>query len=461
MKTTRADWAAQVPWSGVIGAPTVFPMTPPEMSTIRGSGWSNGQIVRWNGSRFVPYTLPATPTPTPPASQVTIMDIPGVATVRQPPGLPYGPTQFVTFREIFDVRQFGAYGSGSLDVTECVNKAIAYLNAAGRGALYFPMGEYRLGDPDEIRVPCMVFGDGQGATKLSVSGDGFRGGASGAWFEVAAMSMISDGTSGGDAINLTDGTSGGTEDMFSFHDLDIRGFANCVNVAAPARRGFIFACRFDPMAYGIALRCDASMVSDVMMLNSFSTSTGGMVMTGDYHQVSRLKLIADGFNWNQGIFADDGFGCTISDSLIDGCVNEAIELSDGSSGTDQFRVENITFHGVGAANPVKFNASKHYVNELHGIGSNTNTKFDQRRELVAESTWNPTVLHPFESIEEEFSLVGARVGDQVSVGAPGNTDFLQITAKVRTNDTIRCTITNTSSSDVTPPNGTWKFRDFN
>ena len=62
----RADWAAQVPASGIQGVipATNLPATPTgsiDISQVKAAGYAPGQIPVWNGSRFVPGNLPVVP----------------------------------------------------------------------------------------------------------------------------------------------------------------------------------------------------------------------------------------------------------------------------------------------------------------------------------------------------------------------------------------------------------------
>lgn len=459
MKTTRSDFAqlaGAVAWKNVTGKPDDFGGVK-DISQLTAGGFLAGQIPQWNGYQFVPGTLP-TLVPTPGNSSIADLNSPAVATRRQPPGFPFGPTEDVWFQEVFDVRQYGAYGmQSSYDDTSAFNRAIADLNAAGRGVLYVPGGYYRGGNFTTITAPCSVIGGGVGSTFMDISGSGFTGGISGAWFEVAGLSMTSSGT-GGTGVALSDGSNSG---MFSFHDLDLRGFNTSIQVAGTQRRGFIFNSRLDPRVYGVNLTAKECIMSNLTMINDASTSALGMLLAGDYHQVHSVKLIAGSARWNQGILASSGLGGQIANSLFSGVVNEAVELSDGSSGTLGWRVQNITFYDVDGTEPVKYNRDKHYVNELHGIGASTNTNYDSRRELFGSGTWDPPTLRPLESCYEEFYLLGCKLGDQVALGSPYSLDFVQQSASVRANDIVRITLTNQSTASVNPATGTWKFRAFN
>ena len=73
-KVSRADWAAQVPATGLLGIiPAAnLPTTPPsgvDIGSLTGKGFQVGQIPTWNGKKFVPADLPV------PAGGVTFVSI--------------------------------------------------------------------------------------------------------------------------------------------------------------------------------------------------------------------------------------------------------------------------------------------------------------------------------------------------------------------------------------------------
>ena len=70
--------------------------------------------------------------------------------------------------EHFNVKAFGATGNGSTDDHTAVNAAIAALNSAGGGTLYFPNGTYKMTAAiTTITVTCKVMGDGINSTTIN------------------------------------------------------------------------------------------------------------------------------------------------------------------------------------------------------------------------------------------------------------------------------------------------------
>ncbi len=64
-KVSRSDWSP-VTWAQITGKPSSFGVS--DIGQLTGAGFALGQVPRWNGSKFVPYTLPNIPAPTPPNS---------------------------------------------------------------------------------------------------------------------------------------------------------------------------------------------------------------------------------------------------------------------------------------------------------------------------------------------------------------------------------------------------------
>jgi len=66
-RVSRADWAAQVPASGIVGVVPAknIPTVPPgstDIGSLKASGFTPGSVPLWNGSKFVPVPLPVIPT---------------------------------------------------------------------------------------------------------------------------------------------------------------------------------------------------------------------------------------------------------------------------------------------------------------------------------------------------------------------------------------------------------------
>ena len=460
MKTTRADWAASVPWTGITGKPGVFPSGPVDIGQLTAAGFSAGSVPIWNGSRFVPHTIPTPSPPSPSGTDIIDYNIPGVATRVWP--MQGSGTVDLWYQEIFDLRQYGALPDGSTNNDIALERAIGALNNNGGGTLFFPgaSGVYYFGsDAPEITVPCCVKGEGRGISRLHFPANGFTGGAGGNWFGASDLSLITDGT-GGSAINLTDGTAGTAG--FDFSGLEIAGFDTGIYVSAVDRYGFISRCKITPNVNALNINCVGLTASDLFMVNGGGTSAVAVLLQGNYHLLHGFRVISGISRWAKAASVSSGTGIAISNGVIIGTEQEMISLTDGTSGGPEVcRVQNISFSDVQGNPAVVFNPSLHYVNELHGLGNNADTSYDHRKELEAQVTWNPDSLRSLESTTVDVTLVGARVGDQVALGSPDATDYWQQSARVVADDTVRVTLTNCSLNTVDLESSVWKVRIFN
>ena len=82
-KTARSDWSASCPWGGITGKPTDFGGVT-DIGQLKGAGFSVGQVARWNGTKFVPYTIPTPSTPVTPTNPLPpqvqfVWDVPSIA----------------------------------------------------------------------------------------------------------------------------------------------------------------------------------------------------------------------------------------------------------------------------------------------------------------------------------------------------------------------------------------------
>jgi hypothetical protein len=439
-----------------------LPAKTPDIGQLTASGFVAGNVPIWNGTKFTPTNLPA-PTP---GTDIAIVDTPGIAT-----RMLFGPNQNQWFQEIFDIIQYGADPTGFNDSSGPVNAAISDLVENGGGCLYVPPGKYTLGaSPDNIPVPCLILGEGAGVSAMTFLSEGFSGGSNGSWFGAQGLSLLTDGTSSA-AVSLTDGTSSYLTDgtaiplsdgtnagqLFCFEDLQVAGFSTGIYISAPSRQGFISRCRILPKAVGINLSCLGAQVSDCIFINAGSSASIAAIMGGDYHSMHGLRIFGGLSNWASGIEVVSGSGIALADMVIYGCNGAAIDLT----GCHSARVQNISFGGVLGLFPVVFTPSIHYVNELHGMGGNTNTAYDNRKELIASTTWNPGTINASSTKTVDVSISGVNPGDQALVGTPDDAPYLQVSARVVLANTVRITITNEDVNPVTLSSGTYRVRVFN
>jgi hypothetical protein len=101
----------------------------------------------------------------------------------------------------FNVKTYGATGNGSTDDSSAINSAIAALNSAGAGVLYFPAtpNNYKISSNlTAITVPALVLGDGQSCTNLNCAGQGiyFNYGTGGSTAQIRNLALNQTGTPG-------------------------------------------------------------------------------------------------------------------------------------------------------------------------------------------------------------------------------------------------------------------------
>lgn len=131
---------------------------------------------------------------------------------------------------------YGATGDGSTDDTAAINAAIAALNAAGQGLLYFPAGNYKCTDElDPITAHARILGDGAGdlqaqnaASKLTLNA------TTGYLMTLSADGMIIDSIGFENPTSTTQTAGAGIRvtqgDLNRYRNVSVRGFFDCVAI---------------------------------------------------------------------------------------------------------------------------------------------------------------------------------------------------------------------------------------
>jgi hypothetical protein len=357
----RADWAAQVPWDGIIGKPAGLGGDT-DIGQLKGAGFSVGDIPEWDGTQFVPVPY----APGGGGGAIANLDSPGVATKRINPSS--GQTEQVWLREVFDVRQYGADNTGGADATGNFNSAITALNAAGGGALIIPAGRYAVsGTLNRILGRCWVHGDGQGSTIITFGADGWWV-TSGSFFGCTGLTMIGS-SAVATGIKIMDSAS---RDNFLLTDLRITGFGFSISVDTVNRAGWIERVRLEALELALSLTASDSFVRGISIFNGGDNTKNAFEMTGYRNQVSDFKLLGDSAHFKKGLFVNDGGNHIISGGIIIGCEEEAISLSNGTGGVGGCRVQNISWLDIGTdPDVVSYDSTTNYVNDLYEIGTGT------------------------------------------------------------------------------------------
>lgn len=159
---------------------------------------------------------------------------------------------------------YGATGDGSTDDLGAINDAIADLNAAGGGVLYFPHPSvyYKVTAAlDAITVPVLILGDGMGAYDVSEAGTEIRcTSATAVLFTVNAkvgkvaniLLRNSHATPTAGAAVLVDGSYIGQK--VDFDAVHVHGFYDGIDVKVGAQWSMVNILIVAPVRYGVRVR---------------------------------------------------------------------------------------------------------------------------------------------------------------------------------------------------------------
>lgn len=435
-RVPTADWAAQTPFDGIINAPDWFKRAAP-LVDLSGVSWAGAPagFVYWNGHRFISTAISGGGSGGGGGSgdQIAAGDEPAVAVRRRPPGSPQGPFEDIWARLDFNVKLYGAIGNNGVDDLQAFNQAIFDLNAAGGGTLVLPSGNYLLSQtPNQINVPARIRGEGIGNTTIFFIGSaGLSFSASTeTWWGVDHLSI--------EGCTIGVQTFGGRLDA---HDIAI----------SASSRGMLIGSGVDEGLNGGSVR------------NGFFSSAGTTAVAveawGSDMDFSGLQILGDGLGWESGIRLHSGTANHIHDCYITDCEHSAVFLGTSVSGS---RVENIAFSLIAGTSAVTDDGQNNYVNELMGLGGNTDTRFDQRKEIYARFAWAPGTVAPGYGYYDDFSVPGVNLGDQCVLGPPvALYEGMQTNIRVTAPDSLRVVLINVGTSLATITSSTWNARIFN
>lgn len=166
----------------------------------------------------------------------------------------------------FNVKDYGAVGDGSTDDTSAIDDAIAALNTATRGVLYFPAGTYKTTAAlTTITASCTVMGDGMGAysettdtlTPVSVIDSTsatavcmtFTG--QGATVRDIAFRNTSGSASAGSAVSVS---GSDYNQKVDFHRVLVAKFYDGLDIATNSGSSVVDCAIWSPVHYGIKIR---------------------------------------------------------------------------------------------------------------------------------------------------------------------------------------------------------------
>ena len=244
----------------------------------------------------------------------------------------------------FNVTDYGATGDGTTDDTSDINSAIAALNSAGRGVLYFPAGDYLISSAlTTITVACRILGDGMAAGGTSFStyasrvkqssdtANAFTIGAHGYSFEGLAIMNSEGSPTAGAGIAIT-----ANGDHGQFRNISVEGFYINVDIQEGAEWRMAGCHLLGPITYGLKIR-------------HIDLPDGGD------GSISDTWITAEGVNSTAGIRLESGGGLKLTNVKINGrshFFGDGIQVAmAGSIATiilmvSNSSIENITGHGI-------------------------------------------------------------------------------------------------------------------
>lgn len=270
----------------------------------------------------------------------------------------------------FNVTTYGAVNDNATDSTPALNAAIAALNAAGGGVLYFPQGSGFVnssGNLSSITVPATVMGDGVSVSRLrsvGVSGLLFDYSAGGNHVPAACRDIqLTQSTSGtGVGLKYVPGTSGtGLEMGPIFHNVQLDGgWLNGVQLASSSIN-----------------RISVGILSNVTV-NGNPASRTDTDVAFDIQNSSGLLLSYLKVTWSNYSFYLDGDceGNTLENSAFT-AVNFGIYMTGGSTTAGGNAFNNIEINCAINAVTVgsTFSNAQTFLNQIYGLPDGSSTTF--------------------------------------------------------------------------------------
>jgi len=252
----------------------------------------------------------------------------------------YGTSSAGWYTEQFNVKAFGATGNGSTDDHVAINNAIAALNAAGGGTLFFPYGTYKMTSAiTTITVPCRVRGDGINVSTINQTST-----SDALVISTSLQCIVQDitlqCTSSYNALTIT-APSG------SFNS---RSIVNNVNVGGTPAIGFNFN-----EAFAVVTNCTVTGTIGIKMQNLINPDESAGMITQcqiNTNGGTAIALYADGVQVIDNYFYDNNYAVeifvnnstgTLSDfwitnNHIEYCLISAIRFNNTSTGSGNYLV---------------------------------------------------------------------------------------------------------------------------
>lgn len=269
------------------------------------------------------------------------------------------------------VDDYGATGDGTTDDTTAINNAIAAINSAGCGVLYFPCGTYLVSAGlTAITAPCLVLGDGRAgldAITGSISEIHFTH-ATQSLFTVSSENVSFRGLALYCSATATAGagiTVSGGGNMALYEWLSVVGFYVNIDI----QEGAIWAMRDcyirQSHKYGVKIRNvstpdggDWSMVGCYLTDGANSSDAAIRIESGGGGRISSCKVNGNSSGFNHGIDVAIPNGVNTSDlqlenNSIENFRGDGIRVITASGGT----FGHVTMVGNQVAADVSFNTT--------------------------------------------------------------------------------------------------------
>jgi len=229
----------------------------------------------------------------------TVSGLPTSASTSQ--SLLYGTSSAGWYTEHYNVKAFGATGNGSTDDSTAINNAIAALNIAGAGVLYFPAGTYKMiSSPTSITASCRILGDGVKASTITQTG----GSSNVLTINTNLQCIVQDIT-----LNATSTTGSALYISAPAGYFNSSSIINNVNVAGTVAYGFNLN-----EAFGIITNCTISGTTGIQIQNSYNPDeSAGMISqcTINTNGGTGIALYADGVQVMGNYFYDNNIAIEI------------------------------------------------------------------------------------------------------------------------------------------------------
>jgi hypothetical protein len=237
----------------------------------------------------------------------------------------------------FNVVDYGAVGDGTTDNTTAIDNAIAALNSAGQGVLYFPAaaGSYKTAGGHVVTGKCLLFGDGAyGASDIGPSTVQCTS-TTAVLFDLQAKGSSVDNigllntttTSAGAGLSLSDG------DGLRITRTQVKGFWINVDIEDSVA-WFMYGCNLhSPRKYALRIRNTASpdagdwSISDCIFATVNAADAGIYIPSSGGGKITNCKFNGAGSLFVNSIFLDVAAGVQTAILLI---ANNSFENSSGA-----------------------------------------------------------------------------------------------------------------------------------